>query len=620
MKEKQQIMLGAFRLDEANECLWHDDRAIALRPKAYAVLRYLVQRPGLLVTKQQLLDDVWPDTFVSDAVLKDCIRQLREAFGDEAKASRFIETAHRRGYRFIGPITRDSELTASVSETSRHKDLPTSQDLARLVCPTLLGRETALAQMRAWLGKVFEGEGQVIFVTGEAGIGKSTLVRVFLDQSAQLHNAWIARGQCLEQYGAAEAYLPVLDCLSRLARGPERSGVVELLRTYAPTWLAQMPSLSSPDEREELQEQVAGATRERMLREMAETLEGLTSHTPLIVALEDLHWSDYSTLDLISYLAHRRNASRLMLICTYRPVEVALSDHPLRDVKRELQLHQLCHELPLDYLTPEAVDEFLQLKFPGHQFPKRLATMVHERTEGNPLFMVNVVEYLVQARIVAEEAGVWRLRVEPETVELDVPENIRYLIEKHIERLTPDEQRVLEGASIVGMECSAMAMSAGLDEDVVRIEEICDRLARRRHFLLPAYLAELPDGTITPRYRFIHALYLDVLYRRVAPTRRSLIHGRIGSRGEAIYGDRVNEIAAELAGHFEQARDLGRAVKYLQLAAENAARRSAHHEAVILAGHGLQLLEALPVSDERIAQKSDLLARVSQSRVTTAGS
>src|SRR5678809_1470559 len=117
MTDQCNISFGPFWLDKANECLHRDGVTIALRPKAYAVLCFLLNTPGNLVTKQQLLDGVWPETFVSDAVLKDCIRQLREALGDEAKNPSFIETAHRRGYRFIAPLTnrpfRESEVVNS---------------------------------------------------------------------------------------------------------------------------------------------------------------------------------------------------------------------------------------------------------------------------------------------------------------------------------------------------------------------------------------------------------------------------------------------------------------------------------------------------------------------------
>jgi predicted ATPase/DNA-binding winged helix-turn-helix (wHTH) protein len=600
MKADKQFQFGPFRLDESNECLWRDSEAITLRPKAYAVLKYLVERPGALVTKQELLEGVWPNTFVSDAVLKDSIRQLRDALGDEAKSPQFIETAHRRGYRFIAqvnslfpPFKRDATpLVPAPSQATT----------------TVLGREVALSQMRKWLDRALSGTRQVVFVTGETGIGKTAIVEAFLGQ-LNLDDSRIARGQCLQQYGAGEAYLPVLDAFTRLSRDEKSNPIAALLRSHAPTWLAQMPWLTTAEDHEERPSQL-GTTREHMLREMAEAIEASTADTPMILVLEDLHWSDYSTLDLVSYLAQRRQPAKFMLIGTYRPVEVILSEHPLKGVKQELQMHKLCHELPVEYLPEEAVAEFLHMRFPQNEFPKGLATMIHARTEGNPLFMVNVVEYLVDEEIVSEQGGKWNLQVALDEVELGVPENIRLMVEKHIERLSSEEQKMLEGASVVGLECSAVAISAGLGEDVVRVEEVCDGLARDNHFLLPAYVAELPDGTVTPRYRFIHALYLDVLYRRVAATRRARIHGRIGERGEAVYGNRSSEIAAELAVHFEQARDWARAVKYLQMAAENAARRSANREAVELAAHGLELLKSIPASAERAAQESSLQERL----------
>jgi predicted ATPase len=348
------------------------------------------------------------------------------------------------------------------------------------------------------------------------------------------------------------------------------------------------------------------------LREMTETIEAISLKTPFVLLLEDLHWSDYSTIDLISYLARRRQPASFMLIGTYRPVDIILNEHPLKQIKQELRMHQLCHDLPLEYLSEDSVAVFLQSKFPSNSFPGSLAKIIHRHTEGNPLFMVNVVEYLVNLRLIVEREGTYVLTVPPYEIQLGVPENMRHLIETHIERLSEEEQRVLEGASVVGMNCSAVAIGSGLDADVVRIEEICDGLARRSHFLLPAYLAVLPDGTITPRYRFIHSTYLDVLYGRIAPTKRSQIHGRIGSCGEALYGDAVGEIAAELAVHFEQAHDLERAVKYLQLAADNAESRSAHYEAFLLSRHGVELLSKMPETEESKIQQQRFSSRISE--------
>lgn len=605
MSGNQQITFGPFRLDESNECLWRGTHPLDLRPKAFAILRFLLDHPGHLVTKQQLLDAVWSGTFVTDAVLKDSIRQLREVLEDDAKSPQFIETLHRRGYRFIGQIAPPATLEKAQGEAQASFRVAADADLhapfltASPALPSVFGRQSALTEMRSWLEQALRADKQIVFVTGEAGIGKTTLVEAFLDQAAIHHGLLIARGQCLEQYGAGEPYLPMLEAFSRLCQEPQGEPIIKNLRQYAPTWLIQMPSLISVADREALQQQISGATRDRMMREMAEAIEALTAKQPLILVLEDLHWSDYSTLNLISYLARRREPARLMVIATYRPVEVILSEHPLKGVKQELQAHRLCKELLLEYLNEGAVAEFIAMKFPCNQLPAGLAGLIHQRTEGNPLFMVNLVDYLLAERIITEEQGQWQLQVDLVELEPGVPENVRHLIEKQIERLGLEQQRVLEAASVVGMECSAVAIAAALSQEILQVEEQCDDLARRQQFLSPSRLVELPDGRITPRHKFMHILYLDVLYNRIAATRRGQMHLRVGNCGEATYGSQVSEIAAELAVHFEQGRDWPRAVKYLQMAAENAASSFASHEAATLLKRATELKKLLPTAESR---------------------
>jgi len=605
MQAPKEIAFGQFRLDLTNECLWNGARAISLRPKAFAVLKLLIDNSGQLLTKQQVLDTVWPGTFVGDAVLKDNIRQLREALDDDAGSPAYIETAHRRGYRFIGKLSEPgpAKRLGAASNIPASKRTSIIEAVTSTTAEEVLGRQAELAIMRGWLEKAMCGERQIVFVTGEPGIGKTTLVQAFLQQSSRDSAVLVARGQCLEHYGSGEAYLPVLDAFSRLCRSAAATQVLNCLRQHAPSWLAQMPSVIEPADQSLLYSHALVATRERMLREMAEAIETLSSENPFLLLLEDLHWSDYSTLDLISYLARRHDRARLMVIGTYRPVDVIVGDHPLRGVKRELQAHKLCRELPLEYLAEEAVAEYLNTRFPGNQLPARLRRTIYRRTEGNPLFMVNVVDYLIDQKMIVEEKGGWNLRVELSAVEKGIPANLRQLIEKQIERLAPDERMVLEAASVAGMECSSVAIAAGLENTVEWVEEHCEALVQRHQFLSPAWVVELPDGTITPRHRFIHVLYRDVPYRSMAPMRRSGIHQHIAERGVAIYGDRANEIAAELAMHFEESRDWRRAVKYLTQAAENATRRSAHHEAADLAERGLVILKLLPESTERDQQE-----------------
>jgi DNA-binding winged helix-turn-helix (wHTH) protein/predicted ATPase len=613
---EKRIVFDPFCLDLSNECLWRGSEAIKLRPKAFAVLNHLLGRPGQLVTKQELLNAVWPETFVGDAVLKVAIRELREALGDDPKFPRFIETAHRRGYRFIGQIA-ESEPTLAKDRGIRGDRTSTLGQRPDDPPQGVVGRDEALSRMRGWLAKMLAGERQIVFVTGEAGIGKTALVDTFARSIASDRSIRIGRGQCLEQYGTSEAYLPVLEAIGRLGR--EHEQVVDVLRAHAPMWLLQMPSLVSASDRELLGREVSGATRERMLREMAEALEALSADQPLVLILEDLHWSDYSTLDLISYLARQRQAAQLMLIGTYRTVELIVSGHPLKAVKRELLAKQQCEELPLEYLNEEAVRKYLSVRFPANLFPAKLAGLIHERTEGNPLFMVNAVDYLVAEGLIAESEEVWKLVVEIENVEVGVPDSIKQMIEKQVDHLDAEQQRTLEAASVAGAEFSTLAVAAGLREDRAAVEARCDQLASQHRFIQDCGVQELPNGEVVTRYGFIHALYQNVLYERVPASRRVQLHRRIGGRGEELYGERAREIAAELAMHFERGRDYKRAAQYLQQAADNAIRRFAYREAVGLARRGLELLRRLPDTPERAEQELCLHLTLGMPLIATEG-
>jgi len=339
-----------------------------------------------------------------------------------------------------------------------------------------------------------------------------------------------------------------------------------------------------------------------------------------VLALEDLHWSDFSTLDLISYLARRRRSTRLMLVGTYRPAELIASGHPLRAVKQELLAKQQCEELPLEYLTEAAVAAHLGARFPGHRFPSALAALIHERTEGNPLFMVNTIDYLASERLIEQRDGVWRVTAAIDAIKLGVPDSIRHLIEKQIDRLDAGDQRILEVASVAGVEFPAPAVSAGLDDAAAaEVEGRFEELTRRHQFVRNCGVQRLPSGAVVERYGFVHAVYRQVLYDRVSASRQMHLHRRLGEWGEAVYRERASEVAGELAMHFERATDHERAVRYLQQAAHNAMLRSAYREAVALSRRGLQLLAALPDSEARLRDELRLHVALGVPLIATEG-
>ena len=329
-----------FRLDPVNQCLWrHGDAAgderVMLTPKAFAVLGYLVEHAGRLVPQHELLEAIWPDTFVQPEVLKYQIADIRSMLGDHPKNPTFIETLPRRGYRFIATV-QDSD--AGKPEPGR-----------------LAGSDRVLGDLWDCLRKAFDGERQIAFIETEPGMGKTTRSDLFQHlAAANVPGIRVARGQCVEGYGSKEAYYPMLEALGQLCRGSGGASVVQTLAAEAPTWLVQLPALLKPEHREILQQEMLGATRQRMLREIGDALNRIASGSPLLLVLEDLQWADPFTVDLISAVARSRMPAKLMLLCTYRQVDVAVAGHPMQALKPDLLIHHLCREIQVEALAAAA--------------------------------------------------------------------------------------------------------------------------------------------------------------------------------------------------------------------------------------------------------------------------
>jgi predicted ATPase/DNA-binding winged helix-turn-helix (wHTH) protein len=589
MPPEQALSFGPYRLAGPHGPLWCRAQVVPVPPKALAVLWRLLTQAGQVVTKEALLEAVWSGTVVSEGVLTACVRTLRQALGEDAQQPHYIATVHRLGYRFVAPVTAGA---APSLETPPARAAPPASP------PLVLGRAAELAQLHRCVAQARQGVRQTVFVTGEAGVGKTTVVDALVHQLASAEALGLGRGQCIEHYGAGEAYLPILEALGRWGREPGEAGLVACLRQYAPTWLAQLPALCRPDELAALQPTLLGATSARMLRELAEALEALAAERPLVLVLEDLHWSDPSTVEALALLARRRDPARLLVLGTYRPVELIVHDHPLKVVKQELVAHGLCVEIPLRGLSRPAVAAYVAQRWGALAGHEAMAAFVFQRTEGHPLFMVQVVDYLDQQHFLPGVVPSMTDRSEDTAIDPIVPQGLQDLLEAQLERLTATEQQVLEGGSVAGAEFVVASVAAGIQMAPEAVEAVCERLARQGQFLEERGLAEWPDGTVSGRYAFRHTLYQEVVYQRLGAGRRARVHRLIGGSEEAGYGARAGERAAALAMHFARGRDAQRAVPYLQQAATNALRHHAHREAIDHLTTALEIIHTLPDTPE----------------------
>src|SRR6185369_7794981 len=327
-----------------------------------------------------------------------------------------------------------------------------------------------------------------------AGIGKTTLIDIFQQHVHNRSNTRIARGQCIEGFGGIEAYYPMLEAVGSLLQQGEDDSLVKTLAKQAPTWLIQFPSLVKAEQRESLQREILGTTRERMVREICEALEAITAQTPLVVILEDLHWADASTLDLLSAFARRREPAKLLLLGSFRPADVILSQSPLKALKQDLLIRHLCHEITVERLEESDVAEYLVRMFPDSGLPAALANLLHRHCGGNPLFMAALVQDLVKKGLIAQPRGIWALTAHLADIDPGVPDTLQQMLDIQIEQLSAEEQRVLEGASVAGERFSVWAVAAMLETPADSIEAAYEKLAGREQFLRFAGIHAAANG------------------------------------------------------------------------------------------------------------------------------
>ncbi len=356
----------------------------------------------------------------------------------------------------------------------------------------------------------------------------------------------------MEQYGPGEAYLPWLDALGSLLESPHRERALAELRANAPTWCLQLPAaFASSGIHEQLLRETIGTNKDRMLREMGDALGALALSKPLVLLLEDLHWADPSSVDLLRHLGQRLVGQHVLMVGTYRPEQVELANHPLKSCRLELQAHGLCDDLALGSLSQESVAGYLDVRFTPNDFSSEFPALLVRKTEGHPLFATGLVQFLVEQGDIAKEGERWRLTRPVSEINLEAPKSVRSMIARTIESLAEADRKGSKYATIEGEEFTSAVLAGLLGTDDLALEECLDRLDRVHRLIGTLGEEELPDGTLTTRYRFAHALYQDVLYGELVSKRQALLHRQVGELLVRHYGDQAPRIATQLAIHFE---------------------------------------------------------------------
>ena len=586
----QTYRFGSFRLDVRERQLVCDRRVIPLRGKVFDTLCVLVHHAGRLLHKDELMKAIWPDSVVEENNLEHNLCVLRKVLGQNHRGQKIIETVPRQGYRFVAKVHVLDEAKEPAGA------LLTAPAVAAL--EPITERGSQLHQLHLAFKRAQSGLRQTVFLTGEAGIGKTTLVHRFLDELKHVGPLRAGLGECLDQRGPGEAYMPVLEAFAQLCRQSDGPSVVEVLKRRAPTWLFQIPSAISPDERSTLHHALVGLTQERMLREGVDAVQAIAADRILILVLEDLHWSDGSTLDFLMRVARGREPAKLLVIGTFRPAEARNRTKSVAHLVQQLQVTESCQELPLGFLSEHGVSDYLRNRLQG-TVPSSIAHLLHQRSEGNPLFATVLVNFWISNGCLRAKNGEWTLSVGAGNVDLETPDTLRQFIQQQVDQLPPSEQRIVEAAGVAGIEFCVSTVAAVLNRPAPEVETQCAAMAQAGRFFATCGRSDWPDGTVCQRYRFIHSLYREVIYKRLPAGQRARWHLRIGERLERALAGQKEQAAPELAQHFQQGRDARRAIHYLKDAARQCLERGAAADGVFHLTNGLELLRRIPEQKER---------------------
>jgi len=558
----------------------------------------IIGTPGYMAPEQVLGQpvDARADLFAAGIVLYEALTGRRPFPGDTAAAA-LSATLYEDPPALVGspalvaldaPIRRAlakkpgqryasaREMAEAVRGAARAAEAA-SPGVAR---EAFVGRQAELAWLEERFAAAAAGAGSVVFVTGERGAGKSTLVGEFLRRvRTGPAPVTVVAGRCSETQGPAEAFLPFLDAVGRLLTSRGHDLASGLLRTYAPTICVQMPAGLLPDPDGSLHRQTAGATKERAIREAGDFMEAASRTFPILLYIEDLQWADPASLELLHHAGCRLARQRTLIVGTFRQADVDAGNPRLKRCATDLLARGAARELALGALTKDNLEAYLETRFPGHRFPPALAPALHARTEGLALFVRSLVDILVERQDVVSGDEGWALARPVEELDLEPTKRLQDLVRQQLEGLDGAERQILEVASVCGREFLSPVIAHLVARGEESVEEDLRRLGRVRRLIAEAGEETLPDGTPATRYRFAHGLYRSVLREDLLASRRIELHREVAGRLRHHWGTEAPRIANEIAHHCEEGRDSEGAVAFRGHAGDNAARIFAYAEA-----------------------------------------
>lgn len=479
-----------FRVDTGHFLLTKNGHGTPITPTVFRILLILLERAGQIVAKEELISFVWPDSFVEEGNLNRNVSTLRKALGEKPSDHKFIETIPKSGYRFVAPVHR-IEYRAP---TDNGRPAPNGPE------HYIAGRDRERQELRRAFELAQQGHGGLVCLSGDVGLGKTALLDAFIGdlgrEGIALH---VARGRCSEPLTEIEPFMPWIEALGGLTREESVKGIME---KAAPTW------------HKEITHAGAGHAR-RMKRELLDFCREVSPIYPLLIIIDDFHWADVDSVDLVAFLASRLESTRTLVVLSYRMTEMKLTRHPFLEVRSDLLSRRVCSEIRLGFLQPADISAYLAREYSDRRLPADYAEFLQARTEGNPLFM----------RELARANGKGELA-----------ESIRIMIQRKIDRVTESDRQLLVTASVQGREFDSAVLAKSLGMTSEEVEEKLRVLDEAHGLIHRIREEELPDGKFSVRYRFVYAFYQEVCYASLAPSRKASLNASLAEAFLTYYG------------------------------------------------------------------------------------
>ncbi len=624
-----ELQFPPFKIPAGIDLLYRNDKIVALERRAVQVLRHLVANHDRVVSKEELLEAVWPDTFISDGVLKRAISQARRALGDGAEESKFIETYHGRGYRFVAEVIAAPVESAKPEPIAEPATLATAETgvfpaesaaAAKIAAPEsakpipivsglpdynqLVGREMELAQLHGDYRRVLEGVGRPVLLIGDSGVGKTQLAREFANQ-ARAQGAVCLYAQFFDYQASRLApYEIFLDLLRTIlgvnAANREECDLRMLTRNH---FGIELPDELFTDARLNSQirlttntgalrlddaspyatrplgapptGKVASGGGSRAVAPISQCFIRASHHRPLVMILDDIQWADAASREVIGYLMRALRSEPLMIVCLARAESVNDRETSFAEWLKLLAGYRSYTTLTLKPLDEAACRTAIEAVFSqAIAVPSQDLQRLHKTTGGNPYFLIEMLRLLV-----AERAIHFATQPEPHWQwnglgALSLPVTIVMAAQAKLDRLNSEVRELAEFAAVVGEEfrVETLARMTGRHED--EIERLLLEGVRR---------GVLSEHGVTGDNdaRFFHNTLRRVLYEALPQRRRKRLHVAAAQAIEALYLIELDRVAEAISAHYEAAEDFERAFEWSIRAWQAASSRLSWNEATV---------------------------------------